>query len=138
MNEKKQFPKNFLEIYEQEITPCLQSIDILLKTNENIDIDTASRLLSISDLEINNIMSFNNIKIITPKDFIIIMLNGSSNICTLFKRQCICGVHTYYLPKEISYIYSLDLTAIENSCKFLNIKYITRELLPAIFAQIYF
>lgn len=130
-------PKNFWEFYKKEIFPKIQEIDIFLKSiDEPIRIETAAKALSISENEIRNIMKQKNLSEINKPNFILIMENGTSNICQLFKREVECGSPFVYTRENISYIYNLSIETVNTACDSLGIKEATAYTLPLLFSQI--
>jgi len=139
MNISKNFYyfSNFLEFYQQRISSKLCDIDIFVKTSEgHMDISDISNLLQISEVEILDIMSSNNIQYIDSNNFFNVMENGSSYICNLFSREKECESPYIYTREQISYIYELDIKLINNICDKLSIIKITNHTLPLIFAEI--
>jgi len=128
---------NFWEYYIKNISPRLEQIDVLLKSNgHNIPLKTVSLLLDIPLEEVENIMSKKNIRKITSKNFLSIMLDGKSYLCNILKREFEKKSPKEYSPKDISYIYGIDYTQIENAFNFLDIKTISSKSLKIIFMQI--
>lgn len=134
---EKKYPRNFLEAYKKNIAPKLQQIDINLKTcTYPITVSETSKMLYITEDEVKNIMKSENITEINKLTFFSIMINGSSYICKIFKREVECGSPYFYSSKDISYIYNIDKDMVEDACNFLGITKITSSTLPSIFAQI--
>ncbi len=137
LNIELRSPKNFLETYEFNIAPKLKEIDVFLKSVDlPIHISKIANILYITEEEIKNIMRQERIDEINPITFFIIMKNGSSNICRLFKRELECGTPYIYTPKDISYIYDIRIEKVEKACKVLGIHDITPRTLPLIFSKI--
>jgi len=128
---------SFFDIYISEISPKIKSIDIFLQSSQSpFEIEEVSNILDISYKETLKIMAVENITEISKSNFFKIMLKGSSYICELFKREINCGSPTLYTASDISYIYDIEKSKIENAYRFLNIQFATESMLPAIFTQI--
>ncbi len=128
---------SFLHIYEKDIVPKLQEIDLFLKTEiENLNICTISKLLYISEEEIVSIMSkecINDINIIT---FFTIMRNGSSTICSLFRRELQRSTKKEYTCEDISYIYDIDLRKVREALHLSKLQNITSKNIKILFSHI--
>lgn len=128
---------NFYDYYNNIICPKIKSLDILYKGNyDNIDIKDIVGLLDISEKEIQSIINAKNIHIINSQNIPILLLNGSSYICRIFRRTLNINCPQIYTVRDIAYIYELDEKIINNICKKLNIKKITQNQLDSIFKQI--
>ncbi len=128
---------NFWNYYIKNISPRLEQIDILLKTQScNISKKTVSILLDISEYDIETIMFNKNIKYITSENFFSIMLSGKSYICNILKKEFKKSPKKKYTAEDISYIYNIDYNKIKNAFNFLNIKTIPSDSIKAIFIQI--
>lgn len=122
--------------YNYEIVPKIKEIDVLLKTNDIISIEDTSKILNISQNEIIDILIKLNTKEINSKNFLSIMVKGSSFICKILKREIECGSPYFYTPKDISYIYELDYLKVKRAFDFLEIDRISTFEIPAILIQI--
>lgn len=128
---------NFYNTYSNEICPALKSLDILIKSSEdNIAPDEICSLLNISHNEINKIVRAKNIKNISSESIPLIMLNGSSYICRIFRKSLSYTDSTVYSPEDIAYIYSIDTGKVLKACNKLCITEITEDILPKIFKNI--
>ncbi len=125
-----------IDLYNNKIVPKIKEIDIFLKTNENMPIKDVAKVLEISEDEIKSTLLKLNEKNLNNKNFINIMLNGSSFICKILKREIECGSPYFYNAKELSYIYELDYEKVLTAYKFLNLKSITASQIPIILVQI--
>ncbi len=129
--------QNFWNYYIKKISPKLQQIDILLKTEtHNISTKTTSLLLGIEENEIRKIMLSKNISQITSTNFFTIVLNGNSYICDIIQREFLLNSPENYTASDISYIYNLDYSNIEKAFTFLNIETVSSNYLKSIFIQI--
>lgn len=124
------------DIYFNEIMPKIKEIDTILKERKTICFEDAAKLLEIEETELLEIMRKINIKKIKPENFLSVMLNGSSFICQILKREIECGSPYFYSPKEISYIYNLDENKVLNAFAFLDIEFVTTNQIPTILIQI--
>ncbi|MDE6357647.1 MAG: hypothetical protein K2L15_03550 [Eubacteriales bacterium] len=124
------------DIYFNEIMPKIKEIDTILKERKTILFEDAAKLLEIEETELLEIMRKINIKKIKPENFLLVMLNGSSFICQILKREIECGSPYFYSPKEISYIYNLDEKKVLNAFEFLDMEFVTTNQIPTILIQI--
>ncbi len=128
---------NFYNTYSNEIRPALRSLDVLIKSSEDdIAPDEICSLLNISRKEINKIVRAKNIKNISSDCIPLIMLNGSSYICRIFRKSLSYTKNTVYSPEDIAYIYSIDAGKVTKACDKLRITEITEDILPKIFKNI--
>lgn len=131
-------PKSFLDFYKSEISPRLSNIDLILKeTAEGISTEQASSLLEVSIDEIKSALYSKNIKNITSKTIMPLMLSLDSFICGMLKREIEYGCPYFYSPAAVSYIYNIDKNAVKNAFDFLELDMVTEAQLPAIFAQVF-
>ncbi len=129
--------RNFWEYYIRNISPKLEQIDILLKTKSyNIPIETVSLLLNISRREVAEIMDKQNIICITSENFLSVMLNGTSYICDILRKELKKNFPQKYSPEDVAYIYNINYNEIKKAFDFLNTKKISSKSLKAIFIQI--
>ena len=132
-----QSERSFLDEYRENIIPRLQAIDVLLKSNDYpLSVSQTSKTLEISNDEVFSIMGQLNFSSIDERGFLMIMRNGSSRICNLFKRELDCGSPVFYKPEQIAYIYGLDETQVFDICCGLNISEVNADLLMEIFSKI--
>ncbi len=128
---------NFYNTYSNEICPALRSLDILIKSSEdNIAPDKICSLLNISHNEINKIVRAKNIKNISSDCIPLIMLNGSSYICKIFRKSLSYTKNSVYSPEDIAYIYSIDTGKVLKACDKLRVTEITEDILPKLFKNI--
>ena len=125
-----------IDLYNNKIVPKIKEIDIFLRTSENMPIKDVAKMLEISEDEIKSVLLKLNQKNLTNQNFINIMLNGSSFICKILKREIECGSPYFYNPKDLSYIYGLDYEKVLTAYKFLNLKAITSSQIPIILVQL--
>ncbi len=125
-----------IDLYNNKIVPKIKEIDIFLKTSENMPIKDVAKMLEISEDEIKSVLLKLNENNLTSQNFINIMLNGSSFICKILKREIECGSPYFYNPKDLSYIYGLDYEKVLTAYKFLNLKTITASQIPIILVQL--
>ncbi|MCL1935879.1 MAG: hypothetical protein FWF57_05845 [Defluviitaleaceae bacterium] len=128
--------KTFFEFYKMKISPKFGDIDIYLKNEEELDIKEISELLYITEEEIKNLMKLRKIKKINRDNFLEIMINGSSYICQLYRREVECGCPDTYTSNQISYIYDLDNLVVEKIFDKLHLKKINQNMLPEILERI--
>lgn len=124
------------EIYFNKIMPKIKEIDIVLKEKKVISFKDTAKLLDIEETELLQIMKRINIKKIEPHNFLNLMLNGSSFICQILKREIECGSPYFYSPEEIAYIYNLDKSKVLKAFEFLDMEFVTTNQIPTILIQI--
>ncbi len=128
---------NFYNTYTNNISPALKSLDILIRSGEDdIEPDEICSILDISRKEMNYIVKEKNIEHISSECIPVIMLNGSSYICRLFRKSLSYTENSVYTPEDIAYIYSIDRGKVINACNKLRITEITEDILPKIFKNI--
>lgn len=128
--------KTTLDIYNEKIMPKIKEIDLFLKTTDEISKEKTANILDISLSELDEILKKLNISTISVDNFLHIMINGSSFICKILKREIECGSPYFYTPKDLSYIYNLDYQKVLDAYNFLELKTITTNQIPAILVQI--
>lgn len=137
INAREHNAVSFLETFVYEISPRLKEIDLLIKTAEDdLTVEEVARVLSLAETEVFEIMEKAKITVIDQSNFFKIMEEGSSMICSLYRREKDCGSPYLYTPKHISYIYDLDLDLVADICNNLHIKEITNYTLPLIFSHV--
>ncbi len=135
--ENKLKPSNFWELYKSEIAPRLREIDIFVKSMEECaTVSEVACALSISEDEVLHIMNDYGISEINKKTFFVIMENGTSSICKLFKRECDMHSPFVYTKQDIAYIYGLDINLVNLACDQLGIAEATAYTLPLLFSHI--
>ena len=126
---------SYLEVYQNEIAPQLQCLDIILKSmDEPLSLTEASEALYISEMEIKDIMRRLKISVIDQQSFLKIMNEASSPICRLYQREIATGSPYVYTREEISYIYSIPLDIVNQACEDLGLVKLTAYTLPDLFA----
>ena len=109
---------SYWEFFQQYYKPLIQNIDILLKCMEEpISAADAAKALSMTEQDIEGIMTRKNIQFIDQKSFWGIVMHGNSHLCRLLHRQCLCGSPDRYSPEHIAYIYSLQAVHVTEVCK---------------------
>ena len=136
MNSKTK-SSSFLEIYQTEIAPQLQCLDIILKSmDEPLNVIEASEALYITETEIKDIMRHLDIRVIDRKAFLKIMNVASSPICRLYQRERDIGSPHVYTQEEISYIYDIPIDTINQACEVLGLIELTAYTLPELFSRV--
>lgn len=126
----------YLQHYEDTIEPRLQAIDIFVKTQAPFTTGTIADLLGISETEIHNIISNQQISQINKMNFFSIMMAGSSQICQLFRKELERGTFNKYSLDDISYIYNIPYNKVWNASKTLDCKEFSSTSLRKLFAHI--
>ncbi len=128
--------KRPIDIYNNIIVPKIREIDIFLKTSENMNFKEVCSILEISENELKGILLKINQKEIDSSNFFSVMLNGTSFICKMLKREIECGSPYFYNASDLSYIYNLDYEKVLIAYNFLNLDRITEKQIPAVLMQI--
>ena len=136
MNHEKRYAgRNFFDLYSNEIAPRLEEIDVLMKSG-CVDISLLAQALSVPRAELRRIMSRNRLERITRKNLHIILSEGSSELCRIYRREVERGSPLVYTRDDISYIYGLDSRRVDEACDRLGVKETTEYFLPQIFKLI--
>lgn len=129
---------SFEKIYNQNIVPKIQAIDLYLKTEcPPFAEEAVSKLLEISKEELSNIMQQHDITLITRLDFFTIIKNSSSYICGLINRQWQYVMHTNYTPEMIAYIYEINIEKVTAAFDELECSSVYDKDLHHVFKRIY-
>jgi len=131
--ESDNIPRNYLDYYDSHIKPVINSLDIAIKCNTRLRNKDLAQMLNLSEEEIEQIRTEQNIKHINRKSIMEILENGSSNICRLFQREIKAGSPFTYTIEQLAYIYDLDENKLADICNTLDIKEITRQNMPVVF-----
>jgi len=127
----------FLDLYQKNVAPKLEKIDLFLKTEpEHLNMESTAQLLHITKEEVSQIMLQEDIPSITPATFFIIMYHGSSDICKLLRREWERKSPQEYSIEDISYIYNLPKHQIHSAVEFLGVESITAENIHFLFSYI--
>jgi len=128
---------SLLEIYQTEIAPQLQNLDIIIKSmDEPLTCTEASEALYISESETKDIMRRLHIDVIDQRSFLRIMGEASSPICRLYQRELDTGSPYVYTREEIAYIYSIPLDIVNQACEELGMVELTAYTLPDLFSRV--
>ncbi|MDR2650188.1 MAG: hypothetical protein LBB94_10795 [Clostridiales bacterium] len=128
---------SFLEIYQTEIAPQLQSLDIIIKSmDEPLSVTETAGALYISETEVKNIMRRLHIELIDQESFLRIMAGASSPICRLYQRELHIGSPYVYTREDVSYIYSIPIDMINQACEDLGLIKLTAYTLPDLFSRV--
>lgn len=131
--------ESYLDYYNKTIAPKLKEIDIFIKTSTlPLNQEKMSKLLYISQNELQQIIISHSINLLEKQSFFDIMKHGSSEICQLFSRELQCGIPKIYTPHNISYIYNIDIDTILDACKNIGIVEFNSFTLKLLFSEIEF
>lgn len=125
-----------IDIYNNEIAPKIKKIDNFLKTKKDVCIKDACEMLNIGKIELENILKKLDCDSINSKTILPIMLQGSSFICDIMRKEIERGSPYFYTPDDLSYIYGINCEKIKKAYKFLNLQMVTSNQIPAILIQI--
>ncbi|MBS4960035.1 MAG: hypothetical protein KHZ62_04335 [Clostridiales bacterium] len=121
---KKNIAKTYWDIFALEIRPRLQAIDIFLKTEiPPYDTCKAAKLLDIDEEDIKKYL-LENKETLDKTTFLILMKQGNSELCRMFRRELSRGTPKTYEPYDISYIYNIDMDLVLDACGKLGIRQI--------------
>lgn len=131
--------RTYLDYYNKHFANKIKAIDLFLKEihTDIMDSNTVSDLLDISDEEIKIIMSDHNIQEIDKVSFFVLMQNGSSPVCKLFKRELQRKMPHFYSFYDISYIYQIPYEHVVEGAKNANLNSITSENIHELFEHIH-
>ncbi|MGL4343921.1 MAG: hypothetical protein ACRCTE_01860 [Cellulosilyticaceae bacterium] len=129
---------SFKTIYNQNIAPKLQAIDLLLKTSDApYHPEDIASVLQMSMEELTTITTNHQIHSIGMVDFFTIVSYSSSYICKLIQRQWQYFSLTHYTPEVIAYIYELNINKVEQAFSELDLTAIHSEDLMHLFSHIH-
>lgn len=128
--------KTYLDIYNENIAPILKEIDIFIRSDEAITMDHVTELLQISKNEIYSILSEQQLFALNKMNFFVIMRDGSSQICSLFRRELERNNPTYYSIDDISYIYDIPYELVHNAYITSSMDRITSQNIKELFSNI--
>ena len=127
-------PHNYLEYYVSHIKPVINSLDIAIKCKDRLRNKDLAEILDLSENEIEQIRTEQNIKHINQKSIMKILENGNNEICHLFQREMKTGSPFTYTIEQLAYIHHLDKNKLTSVCSLLNIKEITWQNMPEVFS----
>lgn len=137
--ERRLFTYTFLEEYKRHIWPAIGEIDVFLRAAEYpLCAADVACVLDVDEREVLSILAEIGRNDIDKDTFLAIMARGSSSICQMYGREVEIGSPHIYSPSQIAYVYNLDIGAVENACKKIQIKEVTALTMPLVFAQIPF
>jgi len=128
--------QNYLEYYIDNIKPVINELDIALKCKSRLKNKEISKILGISEEEIENLRKKHNLEAINSDSLIKIMQEGSSSICKIFQREMEVGSPFTYTRDQLAYIYNFDKDLVNYVCEDLNIKEITWQSMPIVFGSL--
>lgn len=129
---------SFKTIYDQNIAPKLQAIDLLLKTTDApYKKEDVASVLQMSIDEVTTIMMAHEINTISMVDFFTIVSYSSAYICKLIQRQWRHTGLTSYTPEIIAYIYELNIDKVKAAFSKLGLSVIHSEELMQLFSHIH-
>ncbi len=100
---------SFRQIYEQNIVPKLQQIDIFLKSSEApYEVASVAHYLGMAIQDVLEIMTTYSIEYLDKLTFFNIIAHSTSYICSLIKRQWRYTMVSHYTPAMVAYIYELN------------------------------
>ena len=100
---------NYYDFYQQAYAASFMTIDVLLKSMENpLPAAEAAQVLHMTEENVKNIMSQENIALLDKDGLLALMRLGTSSLCRMFQRELLYGAKPVYGPGDIARIYGLD------------------------------
>lgn len=128
---------SFRHIYDQNIVPKLQEIDLFLKTTDApYPVQRVAELLGVTKEVVVSIMSKLDMTSLNKLAFFNIVVECSSYICGLIKRQWKYVGTAFYTPQMIAYIYELNEKKVQDAFERLGIDCIHESHLLDVFSEI--
>lgn len=128
----------FLTHYRTNILSKLREIDLFIKTQPApYSKESVLKILNMPSSEFDKITSELGIGCITPFSLVLIMKNGSGELCTAFRRQLECGLTDTYSPEQISYIYNIDISIVLKAFSDMGVTILHKGLLETLFSNIH-
>ncbi len=130
-------PTNFQEVYYTYIQPKIRELDIFLKTEEApYNIKSVADVLEDTEENILHIMRHLGLTEVNKVSFFKIITEVQTYIATLLTRQFSVTNSSVYTPKNISYIYNLEQTLVEDAFYTLGEEVISSTDLNLLFSHI--
>lgn len=128
----------YLTHYRTNILSRLREIDIFIKTKPApYTKKDVLEILNMPSCEFDKITSDLGIACITPFALMLIMKNGSGELCTAFRRELECGLTDSYSPEQVSYIYNIDINIVLRAYADMGVTLLHKGLLETLFSNIY-
>ncbi len=129
---------SFYHIYDTNIRPRLEAIDIFIKTSTApFNHHSVSRLLDVTPSQLLQTMNMSNIIELNRLTFFDLILKLDSSICHLISRQWKYQFLNEYTPQIISDIYNLNLDKVNSAFEDLGVTTISCDELDCIFKRIH-
>ena len=123
----------FYDYYCNRIQPCIEALDLFLKTqSEPYTSQQMLRMLPFLQQE----LSCKSKQLWNREQFLLLLQQGQSEFCRMFRRELQSGLPQCYTPAQISYIYDLDLELVEQAAAQTGLQTCPRALLPLLFGAI--
>lgn len=129
---------SFDQIYDTNIKPKLEAIDIFLKsTVAPYDIDQVALLFKTSRSKILDVMKKLGLTSLDRLSFFELICHLPIDICLFIKRQCRYVDQVQYTPEMIAYIYMLNVNKVKKAFEELEIKFVYEHELVEVFKKIH-
>lgn len=129
---------SYWEFFQNYYTPRLMEMDLTLKTiDAPISISEAARVLAMSPESVEEIMNKEGIREIDQEGFLHIAMCGTSSLCRLLQRECMCGSPELYSPSHIAYIYGLQDGHVASVCRSCGYNKVPAQAIPELLSKIY-
>ncbi|PHV70357.1 hypothetical protein CS063_10735 [Sporanaerobium hydrogeniformans] len=129
---------SFDKIYDQNIRPQLEEIDIYLKSSiPPYNAYEVAFLLSVKPSEVLDTMKKFQIPVLNQMSFFHLIVHLSSPICQLIKRQWRYSHLNYYTAEHIAAIYQINIHKVTKAFEELDIEYVKPDRLHEVFKRIH-
>ncbi len=129
---------SFYHIYDTDIRPRLEAIDVFIKTSSTpFDYNSISKLLDVTPSQLLQTMNKYSIIELNRLTFFDLILKLDSHICQLISRQWKYQFLSDYTPQIISEIYNLNLEKVNLAFEELGVTTISPNQLNCIFKRIH-
>lgn len=126
------------QIYNTNIRPKLEAIDIFLKTAvAPYDIDKVATLFETTTHNITKVMDNLNLTILDRSSFFTLIYHLPHDICHLIKRQCQYKNSSFYTAEMIAHIYTLNIHKVTHAFEKLGVTIIYEHELLEVFKHIH-
>ena len=128
--------QSYLEYYVSYIRPAINELDVAIKCKSRLGNKELASILDSTEKEIENIRSTHDLKTLNQSAIVKIMQESNSKLCKIFQRELEMGSPFTYSLEEFAYIYDFDTNLVCNVCNKLNIREVTWQNMPSIFAAL--
>lgn len=123
----------FYDYYCKQIRPCIEALDLFLKTHT--EPYTLKQMLHALPFLRQDLLCRKR-QYWSQEQFLLLLQQGQSEFCRMFRRELQSGLPQCYTPAQISYIYDLELELVEQAAAQTGLQSCPRGLLPLLFGAI--